>query len=421
MLSRKADLVIVNCHFWPKAQVIGESLLRFVEKASLHARVSVITQSNLDLRKTLDDSNRAGDVDIRCCRSLTDSSSHFVIRVIDSIYFLIWTVFNLLATRPKTVYVGTNPPMVVPFIVCLYARLFKADYYFHVQDIHPEATGIAVPLNRVAFTLLRWIDSITLRHAKGIVTLSKDMADYIRSRSGTRSPITLLDNPAIIDMEHFDKPRDGDVIFCGNAGRLQRIPLIIDAIKQYIEKGGTLRFTFAGNGVYARDIKKLADSYPGVTYLGLVPTEEASRLLVRHRWGLMPIDDEVTRYAFPSKSSCYLVSGCKILAVCSETTSVATWIKEKACGDVARPDVDSVVRALQTIETDIDCQRQHLGSAIDAPGSDTHPAEAFPPPASLPDPDILALYSVERHSDMLLKLVMGPCELGVGELDQRSI
>ncbi|MGJ7461963.1 glycosyltransferase [Halomonas sp. MA07-2] len=419
MLFKKSDLAIVNYHFWPNAQIIGETLLRFVEKASLHVRVSVITQSDLDLRKILDESNRASDVDIRSCRSLTDSSSSFFMRVVNSIYFLIWTVINLLATRPKTVYVATNPPLVVPFIVCTYAKIFKAKYYFHVQDIHPEATNIVVPLNRIAFKILSNIDSITLRHADDIITLSKGMADYIRSRSGTRSPITVLDNPAVIDLDHFAQPRDGDVIFCGNAGRLQRIPLIIEAIKLYIDRGGDLRFTFAGGGVYAKDIRLLADSYPNVTYLGLVPTEEAARLLVRHRWGLMPIDDVVTRYAFPSKSSCYLVSGCKILAVCSEETSVGTWIKEKACGEVAKPDVESVVSALQMIETDIASQKQKM--ATDALLGEKQSNDASVPHASLPDPGILAFYSVERHSDMLLKLVINPCELEIRELDQRSV
>src|SRR5690606_19627206 len=82
MLSRKADLAIVNCHFWPQGLVVGESILRFVEKASLHDRVVVITQSNLDLEKVLKKSDRGGSAIIRSCRSLTDSSSHFFMRII---------------------------------------------------------------------------------------------------------------------------------------------------------------------------------------------------------------------------------------------------------------------------------------------------------------------------------------------------
>ncbi|MCC5881583.1 MAG: hypothetical protein JJU25_02960 [Halomonas sp.] len=340
-------------------------------------------------------------------------------RVIDSLYFLLWTIANLVIARPKTVYVGTNPPMTVPFVVCIYARLFRAKYYFHVQDIHPEATRVAVPLNRVAFTVLQWLDSITLRHATGIITLSPGMKSYIRERSGTTAPIVLLDNPAVINEDDFKQPRDSDVIFCGNAGRLQHIPLMIDAIKEYLESGGSLRFTFAGGGVYSKDIQTLANSYPSVTYLGRVSPDEAAKLLVRHRWGLMPITDEVTRYAFPSKSSCYLVSGCKILAVCSETTSVAEWVKEKGCGVVADPSVPSVVRKLKQIEEETVALMGRQGS--DSTRSDAVLASKDQVNSSLPAREILAFYSIEQHSDILLDLVTKSRELGVPALDQKSV
>ena len=32
----------------------------------------------------------------------------------------------------------------------------------------------------------------------------------------------------------------------------------------------------------------------------------------KHDWGILPIEDEVTKYAYPSKISSYILNDCKI-------------------------------------------------------------------------------------------------------------
>lgn len=81
--------------------------------------------------------------------------------------------------------------------------------------------------------------------------------------------------------------------------------------------------SFAGGGVYAPKIEELAGKHSQVTYHGYVKPSSANKLVTEHRWAILPIDDEVTKYAFPSKSSSYLASGCRILAICGEDTAVA--------------------------------------------------------------------------------------------------
>ncbi|MFQ3191365.1 MAG: hypothetical protein ACI936_002505 [Paraglaciecola sp.] len=53
------------------------------------------------------------------------------------------------------------------------------------------------------------------------------------------------------------------------------------------------------------DIKDLSKAYDQVNYLGVIPATEAAELVNKHRWALLPIDDEVTKYAFLNKSSGY--------------------------------------------------------------------------------------------------------------------
>ncbi|WP_089797438.1 glycosyltransferase [Halomonas korlensis] len=351
MLKKKTDLAIVNRGFWPQGQVVGEALLRLAETCAMEQRVAVVTQSEDGrLRQKLDQADRGKGVDILDCRSRAESSSGLIKRSLDALIFMAWTFASLIRYRPAKVYVSTNPPVVVPFIVMLYCKLFGARYYYHLQDIHPEAAHIVVRLNPILSWLLTSIDDFTMRHAERLITLTEDMRHYIRERSNTQAEIDLLDNPAFPVEQDTTVNRGGDVVFCGNAGRLQRIPLLLDAIRDYLKQGGSMRFTFAGAGVYASQIAGLAEEFEAVTYHGVVPALEAAALVNRHRWALLPIDDEVTRYAFPSKSSAYVLAGCQILAICGRGTSVARWVEEHKVGLAAAPDKDSVIAAFQSME-----------------------------------------------------------------------
>ena len=350
MARTKTDLAIVNRSFWPKSQVIGEGLLQFAEAAAEEHSVCVITQADVNLAARLAVEGRGRGIQIRACKSYTTSASGLVKRMAEAVFFMLWTFISLVRAKPANVYVSTNPPVVVPFIVALYCRLFGARYVYHLQDIHPEAANIVVPLNGLIFRLLKALDNFTLRHAGALITLSEDMKAHILQRSDTQSPIYLLDNPSFDIVPVPMEQRTKDVVFCGNAGRLQRIPLLMTAIRDYLQQGGKLHFTFAGGGVHAPDVKALAEAYDQVDYLGVISATDAAELINQHRWALLPIDDEVTRYAFPSKSSGYALSGAGVLAVCGEDTSVARWVEQHEVGVVCVADHEALVRCFFSLE-----------------------------------------------------------------------
>lgn len=346
----KTDLAIVNRGFWPRSQVIGEALLRLAERAAETQAVTVITQSDGNLQSTLNSADRGKNVRVMDSRARSDSSSGLVRRILDAAVFMCWVFISLVRARPARVYVSTNPPVVVPFVVFLYTRLFGAKYCYHVQDIHPEAANIVVRVNPLVYRVLRWADGVVLRHAESVITLSDDMKREIEERSQTSAPIHLVDNPALPFEPSLSGDRKQGIVFCGNAGRLQRMPLVLDSIRAYLEGGGDLAFTFVGGGVYAPRIQELAGEFQQVAHHGVLPADRASDIVSEHAWALMPIDDEVTRYAFPSKSSTYALSGCNVLAVCGEHTSVARWVEEHGVGVTCPPDSNAVLSKFREIE-----------------------------------------------------------------------
>lgn len=292
----------------------------------------------------------ARGVQVRACRSYTTSASSVIKRIAEAVFFMFWTFLSLVRAKPANVYVSTNPPVVVPFIVAVYCQLFGARFVYHLQDTHPEAANIVVPVNKFLFKVLRAIDNYTLRHADKVITLSEDMKTYLQLRSNTARPIYLLDNPSFEVTPVPFEQRTKDVVFCGNAGRLQRIPLLLGAIQDYLQQGGKLRFTFAGGGVHAPDIQALASVNEQVHYCGFIPAADAAELVNQHRWALLPIDDEVTKYAFPSKSSSYVMSGAGVLAICGKDTSVARWVEHLGVGLVCPADHVSLVRCFFSLE-----------------------------------------------------------------------
>lgn len=352
MKQRKEKLLIINRSFWPIYPVIGEALLRFAERQAEDCEVGVVLQDHAGIRQKLTEHNRGQGVKFFPCKAWSISGSGIFRRIIDAVFFMCWVLMVLLWQRPTKVYVSTDPPVIVPFIVMLYSKLFGASYVYHLQDIHPEAANVVIPVNSLMYRFFRWLDSVTMRQASLLITITEEMAEEIKKRSSTQVSVQILANPSVAFEGITVTDKQAGFTFCGNAGRLQRIPLLIDAISVYCEQGGKLSFVFAGGGVYSNRLEQLASRYSNVTYKGLISPTEAAQLNASYQWALLPIEDEVTRYAFPSKSSSYVYSGAFIVAVCGNQTSVAQWVTQHKLGEVVAPDADALVKFFFAVENE---------------------------------------------------------------------
>ena len=346
-------IAIVSRSFWPENPATGEALLLLAESLSENAQAVVITQVAKDFPEKLQQAQRGQGVKFSTLPSLTNSSSHMLLRIVELLLFTVFVFCSLCWHRPDKVYVATNPPIFTPLAVRLYCGLFGKKFVYHLQDIHPEATQVVTGKTNWVERLLRKIDVKTTRKAATVITLTEQMKSYITQRTGQKLPFVLLDNPSVqgaAQETDVAVERKKGFVYCGNAGRLQRIPLLLAAIERYLNEGGQLPFVFAGGGVYKSAIEKLANQFEQVSYLGVLPADQAAAVLRSYSFGLMPIDDEVTNYAFPSKSSSYVFSGCQVVAICGADTSVAQWVHDNQLGFVAEPDVDVVVGLFHKLE-----------------------------------------------------------------------
>lgn len=360
------DLLIVNRSFWPVYPVIGEGLLRVAESFAFSKKVAVILQNHTDIYKHLKEFKRGEGVNFFPIRAFSNSSSSLVIRVLDSIFFMFWVFFCLIKTRPKNIYISTDPPILVPFIIAIFSKIMNFKYIYHLQDIHPEASNVVLKINKSLFSLLKKMDNFTMTRASMLITLNEEMKMEILNRICILKEIVIIENPSIPFNIDISLKKKKGFSFTGNIGRLQRIPLLINSIREYRQRGGGLEFAFAGGGVFSDQIFELSKNISLIKNHGLVTSEQAGSISSKYEWALVPIEDEVTRYAFPSKISSYIYSGAKILAICSDETSVAKWVKTNHVGIVVKPTVDAVVDIFFKIEkrkinTDfIDLDRKEL-------------------------------------------------------------
>jgi hypothetical protein len=341
--------LIVSRDFWPNAAAIGDGLMCLARMLSKTDKVSVVTMSRQNLAE-LDsaETGRISRISFLTARPLTTSSSTIILRIIELIYFSIWLLVSLLRSNPSVVYVATNPPLLVPFVVAVYCKVFRKRYVYHVQDIHPEAASLLVNIPKFIFSSLKVIDAWALNTACKVVTLTEDMKATLQSRGVDRTDIALMENPSAISSVTFEAKAQG-IVFSGNAGRLQLMDIVMNAIEQYLQANGKLEFCFVGAGVYKGRLLDLAKRYHNFSYEGYVDGDTALKITSGYRWGLLPIMPEVLSFAYPSKIPAYISAGCEIISVTDRETSLAKWV-ESSGGKNVEPSVDALIALFHELE-----------------------------------------------------------------------
>lgn len=342
--------LIVSRDFWPNAAAIGDGLMGLARQLSRTDNVSVVTMSREDL-SALDRAESGGvsNVLFFIAKPLTNSSSSILLRILELIYFSIWLLVSLFRASPSVVYVATNPPILVPFVVATYCKLFNKKYVYHVQDIHPEALSLLVKIPRLVFSALQYADTWVLNNAFRIVTLTEDMKQTLMARGCYRPVVMLMENPSAVSELRTGKKIQG-MVFSGNAGRLQLMDVVLVAIEQYLQQKGDLEFCFVGGGVYKDRLVELSQQFENFTYKGYVSGDEALKITSNYRWALLPILPEVLSYAYPSKIPAYLSAGCEIISVTDQSTALARWVETSGCGTNVTPSVDALLAYFQQLE-----------------------------------------------------------------------
>ena len=256
----------------------------------------------------------------------------------------------ILGRRQDVIVAATIPPVANGLFGLIAARLTRAKFVYHLQDIYPEigALGGLWAEKSLKHKCLRWFDTLVCKMADHCIVLSEDMADTLRARGIVNTPISVINNFMLASFsgENVEVvPRaDTDVsavpefrvVFAGNLGRFQGLELMLQAFVEVTRnKNLRMELHFIGEGAAENSLKASAKGSQNIFFHGYYPFSEACRLMATFDAGLVSIQPDIYRYAYPSKTLTYLGMGLPILALVEPESSLAQSIAKDKLGVAA--------------------------------------------------------------------------------------
>lgn len=287
-------------------------------------------------------------------------------RFVNVLIYCVRLFVEVLRLRPDVVTASTFPPVVAAWSASLAARMIGAHFVYHLQDIHPEVSQISGGRMGRGLTMraLRWLDNQTLRRSAVIVTLSQDMAETLRARNVGELPIQVINNFSIDLFGEVESPPTDlrkpegrrRATFAGNLGRFQNLPQLADGVALLFDEYPDLELFFLGDGTVLQDLKARWGSHPQVKFGPFIPFAQAKSLISESDVGLVSLESDLFRVAYPSKIASYLAQGVPVLALVEAESEIAAQIAREKLGATAPVDspeaVAAALRELLEVEND---------------------------------------------------------------------
>lgn len=228
--------------------------------------------------------------------------------VIPGLSRFFYAVISLVRSYKPDVVLGSSDCLIV-ILTAMFCRLLKLPYFVDLYDNY-ESFGIAkIP---GILLLYRW----AIRHSSGVCCVSEPLSDYIRTKYGHQTVLTLESTIAGGDFYPMDKisarnavglPMSSTII--GVAGSLNKgrgIGLLYDSFLQLASKYPNLHMALAG----PIDSTVPIPEHPRLHYLGLLPHKDIVSFYNALDLAVVCMrDTEFGRYAFPQKT--YEILACK--------------------------------------------------------------------------------------------------------------
>lgn len=356
-------ILFTHRYFWPDTAPYAVMLRSIAEAAASDGHDVHVFASKPSYRGGGEApmSERLGGMTVRRTWTLTESRGMSPGRILNVLLFCVPQFFHILRMRPDVVTSSTFPPVLEGLSAALAARLVGARMVYHMQDIHPEVSQVSGDrMGRgVLFRVLRWLDGLTHRRASATVVLSEDMANTLRARPGLpQLPIHVINNFAL---DAFDTPgnppaelakADGTrrVIFAGNLGRFQNLPLLAEGVGLLFDKHPDLELFFLGDGAALPELRERWGDHAQVRFGPFLPFADAKELIRDADIGLVSLSPDVFRVSYPSKVLTYIGLSLPMLALVEPESQLAREIEAEDLGAVpAAPTPVAIAEALDNL------------------------------------------------------------------------
>lgn len=264
-----------------------------------------------------------------------------------------------LSPRVDAVMAASTPPVAIAMLASLMAKIRRAPFVYHNQDIYPEVAEVVGRVPRRAVGLLKRFDTATDRRSARVVVLSEDMARTIVRRGVDRSSVTVINNfdpwtlPDRGGDDVYDHSCHGAIrfVYAGNLGRFQNLEAVARIVAD-LGDDDRFSFDFIGDGALRPWLQQyIADhELRNVRVHGyLSPETLAAKLQTTFDVGIVSLHPGVIHFAYPSKVMSYIRNGLPVLALIEPNTDLVDDLTRYKAGWAVDPMDHAAVK--QTLES----------------------------------------------------------------------
>jgi glycosyltransferase involved in cell wall biosynthesis len=287
------------------------------------------------------------------------------VRILDKLLFPLRLLLKALWRRLTgasydLVWTATIPPVAQGMVGRWIAGLFGAKFLYHCQDLYPELGGHSGIWQEGSLLdrMLSGIERRTRARADVLVALSDDMAATVRKLATPRGELAVINNFMLEDFSGQgaaatlpappvrEKVR---LIFAGNLGQFQGLELLVEAMKLVEAQRRDLELVFMGEGKALVGVKAQSMGLASVVFEPHRPFEAAQAEIAAADVGIVSLEPEIYRLAFPSKTLTYLGLGLPLLCVVEPESQLAHMVADNGLGWVAPRDPAAIAAAIGTI------------------------------------------------------------------------
>lgn len=278
------------------------------------------------------------------------------------VYLIHASVYSLVSPSVDLNVFLTQPPL-FSFWGNVLSKIRHQPYCCVVMDIYPNlAVELGMMRRHSVWTfLLGWLSAFTLRKANYVVVIGRCMAEHVKSMGVSEQKIHLIPNWAdeknIYPVEHTDNhfrksrwwKNKFVVLYAGNIGIPQYFDDILTIAERMQNEGNSnIVFVFIGEGSRYKELERRSCALENIALMTFQhEVHSLAEILSAGDLHFVPLREEVTGLAVPSKTYSILAAGRPIIYQGSEHSEIARMITEEGVGAVVRcGDVEDLRRSI---------------------------------------------------------------------------
>ncbi len=272
-------------------------------------------------------------------------------RIVHEGTFVATSITRILGLKRADVYVIPSPPLLLGVAGWLSAKLKRAPFIFHVQDLQPDAAVGLGMLRAGWFTrVLYLLEAFAYKHATRVSGISEEILDAFRRKGVPEGKLILFPNAVTLPKDDEIPPRgrfrakhafaadEFLAVYAGNLGVKQGLHLLLDAA-EVLRTEKNVRIVIAGDGAARESLEKdiCTRNLTNVSMLPLQFGMDYKELLIDADVSLITQQSGSGNAFFPSKLLITLAFSGPVLTVADDESALARVVAEGGFGKNVAP------------------------------------------------------------------------------------